>query len=106
MGLGSPDDAAVWRLDDSRALVLTTDFFTPVVDDPYDYGAIAAAKSDRPRSFPDDSLRMLKDAAEVNSDLEYKITRRKFRFGVLMDVAGFIADGTAPIRIIKDKKSI
>ncbi len=45
MGLDSADDAAVWRLDDSRALVLTTDFFTPVVDDPYDYGAIAAANS-------------------------------------------------------------
>ena len=45
VGLDSPDDAAIWRLDDSRALVLTTDFFTPVVDDPYDYGAIAAANS-------------------------------------------------------------
>jgi selenide,water dikinase len=45
VGLGAPDDAAVWRLDDSRALVLTTDFFTPVVDDAYDYGAIAAANS-------------------------------------------------------------
>lgn len=44
-GLDSPDDAAVWRLDDSRALVVTTDFFTPVVDDPYDYGVIAAANS-------------------------------------------------------------
>ncbi len=44
-GLDSPDDAAVWRLDDDRALVMTTDFFTPVVDDPYDYGAIAAANS-------------------------------------------------------------
>ena len=45
VGLEPPDDAAVWKLDDSRALVLTTDFFTPVVDDPYDYGAIAAANS-------------------------------------------------------------
>jgi selenide,water dikinase len=45
VGLGSPDDAAVWKLDDDRALVVTTDFFTPVVDDPYDYGAIAAANS-------------------------------------------------------------
>ena len=43
--MGEPDDAAVWRLDDERALVVTTDFFTPVVDDPYDYGAIAAANS-------------------------------------------------------------
>jgi selenide,water dikinase len=45
VGLDSPDDAAIWRLDERRALVLTTDFFTPVVDDPYDYGAIAAANS-------------------------------------------------------------
>lgn len=45
VGLDAPDDAAVWRLDDQRSLVVTTDFFTPVVDDPYDYGAIAAANS-------------------------------------------------------------
>lgn len=45
LGLSTPDDAAVWRLDDSSALVLTTDFFTPVVDDPYEYGAIAAANA-------------------------------------------------------------
>lgn len=45
VGLGEPDDAAVWRLPDGRALVVTTDFFTPVVDDPYDYGAIAAANA-------------------------------------------------------------
>jgi selenide,water dikinase len=44
-GLEQPDDAAVWKLDDNRALVVTTDFFTPVVDDPYDYGSIAAANS-------------------------------------------------------------
>ncbi len=45
VGLREPDDAAVWRLDDDRALVVTTDFFTPVVDDAYDYGSIAAANS-------------------------------------------------------------
>ena len=43
--MDSPDDAAVWKLDDNRALVATTDFFTPVVDDAYQYGAIAAANS-------------------------------------------------------------
>ena len=45
MGLQSPDDAAVWRLSDEQAIVITTDFFTPVVDTPYEYGAIAAANS-------------------------------------------------------------
>ena len=45
IGLGVPDDAAVYRLDDQRALIVTTDFFTPVVDDPRAYGAIAAANA-------------------------------------------------------------
>lgn len=45
VGLREPDDAAVWRLDDEKAIVVTTDFFTPVVDNAYDYGAIAAANS-------------------------------------------------------------
>jgi selenide,water dikinase len=44
-GLAEPDDAAVWKLDEERALVLTADFFPPVVDDPYAYGAIAAANA-------------------------------------------------------------
>jgi len=45
VGLGDPDDAAVWDLGNGHALVVTTDFFTPVVDTPYEYGAIAAANS-------------------------------------------------------------
>lgn len=45
VGLESPDDAAVWRLEPDRAIAVTTDFFTPVVDDPYDYGSISAANS-------------------------------------------------------------
>lgn len=39
------DDAAVYRLDGERALVATVDFFTPIVDDPYDFGRIAAANA-------------------------------------------------------------
>ena len=39
------DDAAVWRLSDGRALVATLDFFTPIVDDPYDWGRIAATNA-------------------------------------------------------------
>ncbi len=45
VGLGTPDDAAVYRLDDARALIVTTDFFTPIVDDAHAYGAIAAANA-------------------------------------------------------------
>jgi selenide,water dikinase len=45
VGLQTADDAAVWRLSADRALVQTVDFFTPIVDDAYTYGAIAAANS-------------------------------------------------------------
>ena len=45
VGLDSPDDAAVYRISDDQALIFTTDFFTPVVDDPYTYGAVAAANA-------------------------------------------------------------
>lgn len=45
VGLSVPDDAAVYALDDERALVQTVDFFTPIVDDPYDWGRIAAANA-------------------------------------------------------------
>jgi selenide,water dikinase len=45
VGLAEGDDAAVLRLDSDRALVMTTDFFTPIVDDPRDWGRIAAANA-------------------------------------------------------------
>jgi len=45
VGLDPADDAAVYRLDDERALVFTIDFFPPIVDDPGDFGAIAATNA-------------------------------------------------------------
>jgi selenide, water dikinase len=45
VGLDPADDAAVYRLDDERALVFTIDFFPPIVDDPDDFGAIAATNA-------------------------------------------------------------
>jgi len=45
VGTETSDDAAVWRLNDDQALVATTDFFMPVVDDPFDFGAIAATNA-------------------------------------------------------------
>jgi selenide,water dikinase len=45
IGSASADDAAVYKLSDDLALVLTTDFFTPIVDRPYDFGAVAAANA-------------------------------------------------------------
>ena len=45
VGSSTADDAAVYKLSDDLALVLTTDFFTPIVDHPYDFGAVAAANA-------------------------------------------------------------
>jgi len=45
VGIETADDAAVYRLNDSQALVATTDFFMPIVDDPLDFGRIAAANA-------------------------------------------------------------
>lgn len=45
VGLQASDDAAVYKINDDVAIIQTLDFFTPIVDDPYDYGAIAAANA-------------------------------------------------------------
>jgi selenide,water dikinase len=45
VGFETSDDAAVYRIDDERAIVATTDFFMPIVDDPFDFGAIAATNA-------------------------------------------------------------
>jgi selenide, water dikinase len=45
VGIETSDDAAVYRLNERQAIVATTDFFTPIVDDPFDFGAIAATNA-------------------------------------------------------------
>src|SRR5207244_13651822 len=45
VGIETSDDAAVYRLNDEQAVVATTDFFMPIVDDPYDFGRIAATNA-------------------------------------------------------------
>ena len=45
VGTETSDDAAVWKLNDEQAVVATTDFFMPVVDDPFDFGRISAANA-------------------------------------------------------------
>src|SRR5689334_17072382 len=45
VGTGTCDDAGVYRIDEQRALVQTLDFFTPIVDDAYDFGRIAATNA-------------------------------------------------------------
>ncbi|MGA0882320.1 MAG: selenide, water dikinase SelD, partial [Burkholderiaceae bacterium] len=45
VGIGTADDAAVYQINDEQALVATTDFFMPIVDDPFDFGRIAATNA-------------------------------------------------------------
>src|SRR5262245_15748160 len=45
VGIETSDDAAVYRINDDQAIVATTDFFMPIVDDPFDFGAIAATNA-------------------------------------------------------------
>ena len=61
LGFDTADDAAVWQVDKDNAAVLTLDFFTPVVDDPYEFGAVAAANalSDVFAMAPSDELAAL-----------------------------------------------
>lgn len=81
MGLQSPDDAAVWRLDDTRDLIVTTDFFTPVVDDPYDYGAIAAANSLSDVYAMGGKPFLALNIAALPPDLPFEISREIIRGG-------------------------
>jgi selenide,water dikinase len=45
VGIETADDAAVWQINEHQAVVATTDFFMPIVDDPFDFGAIAATNA-------------------------------------------------------------
>ena len=45
VGIETSDDAAVYQLNDEQALIATTDFFMPIVDDPFDFGRIAATNA-------------------------------------------------------------
>jgi len=83
-GLSSPDDAAVWKLDENRALVLTTDFFTPVVDDPYDYGRIAAANSISDIYAMGGTPFLALNIAALPPDLDDGISRMIFLGGAVM----------------------
>jgi selenide,water dikinase len=95
VGLAPFDDAAVYRLSDDLALVSTTDFFPPLVDDPADYGAVAAANACSdvfamggrvllalnvaafPETFPSEAIAAILDAAA----------------GVVAEAGGVVAGG-------------
>jgi len=102
LGLAKPDDAAVWRLDDSTALVLTTDFFPPVVDDPYQYGSIAAANALSDLYAMGATPFLALNIAAVPADLEAEIVREIVRGGAekVREAGAVIAGG----HTIQDKE--
>ncbi len=76
------DDAGVYRLDDERAIVMTVDFFPPIVDDPYDYGRVAAANSlSDVYAMGADPIAALNIAAFPGKDMPTEILREIFRGG-------------------------
>jgi selenide,water dikinase len=76
------DDAGVYRLDDERAIVMTVDFFPPIVDDPYDYGRVAAANSlSDIYAMGADPIAALNIAAFPSKDLPGSVLADIFRGG-------------------------
>jgi len=81
VGLQTSDDAAVYRLSDELALVQTVDFFPPVVDDPYVYGAIAAANSMSDVFAMGGEVLMALNIAAFPDNLQLDILTRIFQGG-------------------------
>lgn len=80
--MAKADDAAVYQLDPTKAIVTTTDFFPPVVDDPYDFGAIAAANA-------------LSDIYAMGGEVLFAINLVAFPDHLGMDILGEILRGGA-----------
>jgi selenide,water dikinase len=102
VGLGSVDDAAVYRLNDEQALVQTTDFFTPIVDTPYEFGAIAAANAMSDIYAMVGEVLFALNIAAFPPDLPAEILREILRGGAEMvrSAGGAIAGG----HTIQDKE--
>lgn len=95
IGLEGPDDAAVYRLTDDLAIVQTVDFFPPVVDDPYTYGAIAAANAMSDVYAMGGEVLMALNIAGFPQDLDPAILAEIFRGGAekVAEAGGVIAGG-------------
>jgi selenide,water dikinase len=95
IGLEGPDDAAVYRLTDDLAIVQTVDFFPPVVDDPYTFGAIAAANAMSDVYAMGGEVLMALNIAAFPQDLDPSILARIFHGGAekVSEAGGVIAGG-------------
>lgn len=95
VGLAVSDDAAVYRLNDAQALILTTDFFPPVVDDAFTYGAIAAANSMSDVYAMGGEVLLAINVAGFPSGLAADLVAEVFRGGAekVAEAGGIIAGG-------------
>ena len=95
VGVHSGDDAAVYRLNDELAVIQTTDFFPPIVDDPYTFGAIAAANAMSDVYAMGGRVLLALNIAAFPEDLPHEIVRAVFRGGAdkVAEAGGIIAGG-------------
>lgn len=95
VGLNTADDAAVYRLSDAQALIATTDFFPPIVDDPYQFGAIAAANAMSDVYAMGGEVLLAINLAAFPEDLDLNILQEILRGGAekVMEAGAIIAGG-------------
>ncbi|MBS1251521.1 MAG: Selenide, water dikinase [Anaerolineales bacterium] len=95
VGLGLSDDAAVYRLNGEQAIIQTADFFAPVVDDPYTFGAIAAANAMSDVYAMGGRVVLALNIAGFPDDLPLDIVQDVFRGGAdkVAEVGAIIAGG-------------
>jgi selenide, water dikinase len=95
VGLDAADDAAVYRVSADLALIQTLDFFPPVVDDPYTYGAIGAANAMSDVYAMGGEVRFALNIAAFPEDLDPEILAEIFRGGAekVREAGGIIAGG-------------
>jgi selenide,water dikinase len=95
VGLEVADDAAVYRINDEVAIIQTTDFFTPIVDDPYAYGAIAAVNAMSDVYAMGGQVVLALNIAAFPGDMDEAIIREILRGGAekVKEAGGVIAGG-------------
>jgi len=95
VGLSTSDDAAVYKISDEVAIIQTLDFFTPIVDDPYDYGAIAAANAMSDVYAMGGDVVLALNICGFPPDLPLEVTREILRGGAekVAEAGGVLAGG-------------
>ena len=107
VGLSGPDDAAVYRLNERQAVVLTADFFPPVVDDPFTYGAIAAANAMSDVYAMGGEVRLALNLVAYPVDLPPEVVTEILRGAAekVREGGGFVATSQSPSRRVTGSRT-